>query len=219
MSAVLLAIQHKATPVWQENVHNQNKPRGGNEMNAMAMENKQIEGFKAPKMSFREAMKNEKGLTLIELLAVIVIIAIIAAIAIPSISSILERTKANAHKSNAHMMVDAARLYVTGEGITVPTNGNVTVNMADLQAKGYLQIIPQDPSNKGTTYTAGTKTTAPATPATDGSKVVITNTAGIFTYVVHLVNGTHNYLTVDGTDVGTPGVEEANLDTIAVVLP
>ncbi len=38
-------------------------------------------------------IRNEKGLTLIELLAVIVILGIIAAIAIPSIGAIIDNSK------------------------------------------------------------------------------------------------------------------------------
>lgn len=191
-------------------------------MTEMVLENNQVQELRARKLSIREVMKNEKGLTLIELLAVIVIIAIIAAIAIPSIGSIMEKTKANAHRSNAHMMIDAARLYVTGEGVSVPTSGPVTINMNALNKKGYLQVIPQDPSNKGTTYMKGADPDATTgVSAADGSKVVITNTNGIFTYVVHLVSsdGTHNYLTADGTATGTAGVEEASLDTVTVILP
>ena len=41
----------------------------------------------------RERLTNQKGLTLIELLAVIVILGIIAAIAIPSIGNIIQNSK------------------------------------------------------------------------------------------------------------------------------
>ena len=44
-------------------------------------------------MKMKERLKNQKGLTLIELLAVIVILGIIAAIAIPSIGNIIQNTK------------------------------------------------------------------------------------------------------------------------------
>ncbi|CAN7584874.1 prepilin-type N-terminal cleavage/methylation domain-containing protein [Paenibacillus sp. LjRoot153] len=202
MSAVLLALQHNVIPVWQEQVHNQNKPRGGNEMNALALENNQKEGFKAPKMSFREAMKNEKGLTLIELLAVIVIIAIIAAIAIPSIGSILEKTRINAHRSNAHMAIDAARLYVSNEGVTLAgTSTTFVLTLTDLNTSGYLENIPKDPSNKPNTYDAGTATTAATatTPRGTGSMadsyvLVAKDANNNFTYSVTLKGGTQKYL-------------------------
>ncbi|KRE69211.1 prepilin-type N-terminal cleavage/methylation domain-containing protein [Paenibacillus sp. Soil750] len=196
MSAALLAVQHNALPDWQGQVHNQNKPRGGNEMNALALENNQKEGFKAPKMSFREVMKNEKGLTLIELLAVIVIIAIIAAIAIPSIGSILEKTRINAHRSNAHMAIDAARLYVANEGVTLAGTATTTfvLSLTDLNTSGYLETIPKDPSNKPNTYGAGTAATAATatTPRGAGdssaSHVTVSKDAtGNFVYQVTLM--------------------------------
>lgn len=112
---------------------------------------------------------NEKGLTLIELLAVIVILAIIAAIAIPSIGGIINRTKKESHRANAQMIVDAARYAVTAEGFPMvgktaqpgsfidEQNKTVTtdffdVTVAELNTKGYLENIPQDPedSQKGT---------------------------------------------------------------------
>ncbi|RIV13331.1 prepilin-type N-terminal cleavage/methylation domain-containing protein, partial [Priestia flexa] len=44
----------------------------------------------------KKFLKNEKGLTLIELLAVIVILGIIAAIAIPSIGGIIQKSREDA---------------------------------------------------------------------------------------------------------------------------
>lgn len=60
-------------------------------------------------------IRNEKGLTLIELLAVIVILGIIAAIAIPSIGGLIENSRKDAHIANAQQMVNAARLAYTAD--------------------------------------------------------------------------------------------------------
>ena len=60
----------------------------------------------------RRLFKNQKGFTLVELLAVIVILGIIAAIAIPSIGNIIDNSKEDAHEANAEMVVSAARLGV-----------------------------------------------------------------------------------------------------------
>lgn len=62
----------------------------------------------------KQRIKNEKGLTLIELLAVIVILGIIAAIAIPSISGIIQNSKEDAVKADAITILNAAKNYVAG---------------------------------------------------------------------------------------------------------
>jgi type IV pilus assembly protein PilA len=68
-----------------------------------------------------QRLKNEKGLTLIELLAVIVILGIIAAIAIPSIGGIIQKSKEDAVKADAIQVLNAAKLYVAANGIDKTT--------------------------------------------------------------------------------------------------
>jgi type IV pilus assembly protein PilA len=55
---------------------------------------------------------NNKGFTLVELLAVIVILIIITAIAIPSISSSIERTNDSQRKAKEESILSAAELYI-----------------------------------------------------------------------------------------------------------
>lgn len=64
----------------------------------------------------KKRLKNEKGLTLIELLAVIVILAIIAAIAIPAIGNIIDNSRVKAAKADAVNILNAANIYFTDEG-------------------------------------------------------------------------------------------------------
>ncbi|MEG0451254.1 MAG: prepilin-type N-terminal cleavage/methylation domain-containing protein [Lysinibacillus sp.] len=78
-------------------------------------------------------IKNEKGLTLIELLAVIVILAIIAAIAIPAIGNIIENSRYNAAKSDAINVLSAANIYFTDNG------DKTEVTVEDLKKDGYLE--------------------------------------------------------------------------------
>ena len=61
----------------------------------------------------KKRMKDEKGLTLIELLAVIVILAIIAAIAIPAIGNIIENSRIKAAKADVVNVLNGANLYFT----------------------------------------------------------------------------------------------------------
>ncbi|MTD29670.1 prepilin-type N-terminal cleavage/methylation domain-containing protein [Planomicrobium sp. YIM 101495] len=71
-------------------------------------------------------LKEQKGLTLIELLAVIVILAIIAAIAIPAIGNIIENSRNGAVKSDYQNALAAANIYFTenpgADGATVDVN-------------------------------------------------------------------------------------------------
>ena len=61
----------------------------------------------------KKRLGNEKGLTLIELLAVIVILAIVAAIAIPAIGNIINNSEIKAAKADALNILNAANIYVT----------------------------------------------------------------------------------------------------------
>ncbi|KGR79644.1 hypothetical protein CD29_05980 [Ureibacillus manganicus DSM 26584] len=58
-------------------------------------------------------LNNEKGLTLIELLAVIVILGIIAAIAVPAIGGIIDSSRIKAVKADAVNVINAANIYFT----------------------------------------------------------------------------------------------------------
>ncbi len=73
-------------------------------------------------------LKNEKGLTLIELLAVIVILAIIALIAIPAIGNIISNSKSKAILSDATTIIAGAKTAIADGACdeTKGTDGKVT---------------------------------------------------------------------------------------------
>ncbi|WP_100333344.1 prepilin-type N-terminal cleavage/methylation domain-containing protein [Bacillus alkalisoli] len=101
----------------------------------------------------RNILRNEKGLTLIELLAVVVILGIIAAIAIPSIGNIIDNSRKDAHVANAQMVINSARLAALDN--TAYVNG--TIQIGTLISGNYLEQI-EDPD--GGTYTSGSVTLA-----------------------------------------------------------
>ena len=80
------------------------------------------------KKFIQNKLKEQKGLTLIELLAVIVILAIIAAIAIPAIGNIIENSRVGAVKSDFVNAIAATELYLLDN----PDDESVT--LANLRA-------------------------------------------------------------------------------------
>jgi len=91
---------------------------------------------------FKRLLKNERGLTLIELLAVVVILGIISAIAVPSIGGLIDNTKKDAHIANAQQMVNAARLaYASDSTVTSYT-------LKDLISNGYLEPLEKPGGGK-----------------------------------------------------------------------
>lgn len=78
----------------------------------------------------KSKLKEEKGLTLIELLAVIVILGIIAAIAIPAIGNIITNSKVNSLMADGQNALSAANIYFAD------TNSN-EATLAQLK-DGYL---------------------------------------------------------------------------------
>ncbi|MDX8290006.1 prepilin-type N-terminal cleavage/methylation domain-containing protein [Metabacillus indicus] len=65
---------------------------------------------------FKKMLKNERGLTLIELLAVVVILGIIAAIAVPAIGNVIQKSKVDAYNSDALQILSAADIYEANVG-------------------------------------------------------------------------------------------------------
>ncbi|WP_211653927.1 prepilin-type N-terminal cleavage/methylation domain-containing protein [Planococcus alpniumensis] len=121
------------------------------------------------KKYLQKKLNNEKGMTLIELLAVIVIIAIIAAIAIPAIGNIIENSRVGAAKSDALSAISAAELYLADN----PTA--TTVLLADLE-DGYIDDAG---TLTGFTYTpAGAADASFAGASTVDGGIAITYAAG-----------------------------------------
>ncbi|MEH7236194.1 type II secretion system protein [Bacillus sp. JJ1562] len=88
-------------------------------------------------------VKNQKGLTLIELLAVIVILGIIAAIAVPAIGNVIEKSRNDAVHADATQVLNAAKLYVASEAptSTVTFDNDTSTTAIDNGLEDYLENI------------------------------------------------------------------------------
>lgn len=102
-------------------------------------------------------LKNQKGMTLVELLAVLVILGIIAAIAIPMIGNMIENSQTKAAANEALNIIAGAKL-ADSNGVKGTTEGNVTTfSKSDL-----VEYVDED------NFTSVTKTVK---KDTDGKKV------------------------------------------------
>lgn len=93
-------------------------------------------------------MRNEKGLTLVELLAVIVILAIISIIATVTISKVINNAKADAHLANARNVLAAGKMaHMLDEPLNEDSFYNVEqYKLEDLAEMGYLQDVIKSPT-------------------------------------------------------------------------
>ncbi|MCM3386973.1 prepilin-type N-terminal cleavage/methylation domain-containing protein [Ureibacillus chungkukjangi] len=83
--------------------------------------------------TMKKRIKNEKGLTLIELLAVVVILAIVAAIAVPAIGNIINNSRDKAILAEASNVLAAGKLAVTEGACTASgtTGGTCSADQLD----------------------------------------------------------------------------------------
>lgn len=151
-------------------------------------------------------MRDERGLTLVELLVVVVILGIIAAISVVAIGGLIENSRKDAQVSNAKQLISSAKLYLaqnpleeggvadmgTFKGGTAivdaaAVTGTTPVNRKVSLSK-YLEEM-KDPMNEDNPYS--------------DAYVTVTNTAGKYSYAVTMKSSkagtTANYFTADAS--------------------
>jgi type IV pilus assembly protein PilA len=159
--------------------------------------------------SIKKRLKDQRGLTLVELLAVIVILGIIAGIAVPNIGGIIDNSKKDAHVANAQQMVNAGRLAVASNKSL--QTGTYYLSLAYLEGQNFLETV-EDPDSgtyvKGDNLAISTGFNGAAATSyikVENGKVVM----------VKLVNGTRGIQTTSGTT--KIGVAPKDLDRNDVI--
>ena len=99
---------------------------------------------------------NQKGFTLVELLAVIALLALLTTIAVPNVLSTINNNKRNSFLLDAKRMVTKAESLVSSNreirNDLINNNTTMTYDFATLNQNGEF---PSDPDSSGNTYQDG----------------------------------------------------------------
>lgn len=98
----------------------------------------------------KKLKKNNKGFTLVELIAVLAILGIIGAIAVPKFTATRRNAALKAHEANVRILENAAKMYYTETGNTTSWKGEKgddpnNPNNPEYAWTGYLDEWPKIP--------------------------------------------------------------------------
>ncbi len=86
----------------------------------------------------KKSLINDKGFTLVEILAVITILSLLMVFVVPNFLSLLNKSKASTIDIQKQMIISAARLYV--EDCNNLQNKNVTCNFTVIDGKTIIDL-------------------------------------------------------------------------------
>ena len=138
-------------------------------------------------------MKDNKGFTLIEILAAVTIMGILAGVAVPAVMRYVDKSRKQSYEAMEKSLYDAAKNYVMNEEIDIPSTGYV-LSASDLMNEKYLESL-EDPVDKGNSCT-GSVEIEPDTATTDA------NSLNSYTYYVSLKCAKYNVNDIEYTDNG-----------------
>lgn len=98
---------------------------------------------------------NNKGFTMVEILAAVSILAILSGVAVSAVTKYQEKARQKAYQSMEQSTYSAAYNYILDTGRVVP-NTYITIQVTDLVNDGYLQRL-EDPRAKGADCHANSK--------------------------------------------------------------
>jgi type IV pilus assembly protein PilA len=119
----------------------------------------------------KQMMKDERGLSLVELLAVVVIMAIIAGIGAVTITNVIQNNKEDAGIAAVQSLMSAAVLYQTSNEGSDQAIGvkNPAVTAADIKSAGFISQLSSFDDSKIGNITFTLKNGAVAMTMPDGA--------------------------------------------------
>lgn len=98
----------------------------------------------------KKSLINDKGFTLVEILAVITILSLLMVFVVPNFLNLLNKSKASTIDIQKQMIISAARLYVEdcnnlqNKNVTcnfTVTDGKTIIDLNDLISNGYINEV------------------------------------------------------------------------------